>query len=346
MMKVAELRNTVSKHTKEQLELLVVELYRAMPKSLKDEKNVDELVRDPDAARAGGAGASRKSAPDFDAVAAEARKFIDYASQSYYFAPNLYVRRSERSKWRFTAKRLYRSLMECACQPENLERAAELVEELYLLLCKACRVYLFSTDDPFGAIGVSHDEFFRQTLALRNRHMSKDQFIAKALALLPAGDTGSCSSGNLLVVLEFLPLPDSKLRALEAIRQVVNGQLADKNQSQRQGRVRYSDSQDRDRRRCAECIVNTLTRMALHCCAQLSEFNEGVRFFESHYIEASEEVKLYIIVQEIHGHYGQPELVLDLITSAMARGVRPRDELLQLAESIRAVNPATPGRDA
>ena len=124
-------------------------------RALKEERDIDALVRCPDAQEIKRVKSSKKDDLDFDSVADEASTFIDYALRQYYFAPNMYVPKRERPKWRFIAKRLYRNIVPCAADPENLEEAADLVEELYSLLCKAYGVYLFSTEDPFPSVGIS-----------------------------------------------------------------------------------------------------------------------------------------------------------------------------------------------
>jgi hypothetical protein len=101
-------------------------------RALKEERDIDALVRCPDAQEIKRVKSSKKDDLDFDSVADEASTFIDYALRQYYFAPNMYVPKRERPKWRFIAKRLYRNLVPCAADPENLEEAADLVEELFV----------------------------------------------------------------------------------------------------------------------------------------------------------------------------------------------------------------------
>ncbi len=324
-MRVAELRSTIRGHSKEQLELLIVELYKAMPKALKEERDIDALVRCPDAQEVRRVKSSKEEAIDFDSVADEARTFIDYALRQYYFAPNMYVPKRERPKWRFIAKRLYRNLVQCAADAENLEEAADLVEELYKLLCKACGVYLFNTEDPFSSVGIPQAEFLHQVLALRNRHMDKDLFVRKAIALAADGASSRWlyDSDVFFVVLEFLIIPDLKRSAIAVARELI----AERKRA-------CSKERDSHKRFDIERSVNNLAKMAFHCYAQLSEFEEGIEFFNTHCIDKDEEVKLYVIVRSLADFYNQPELILNQITRAMAKGVRPRPTLIELAKSI------------
>ncbi|MEA4884416.1 MAG: hypothetical protein VB144_12340 [Clostridia bacterium] len=325
-MRIAEIRAAVRGYSKEQLELLVVELYRAMPKSLRDSRSIDAIVQNPDAQEVRRIKSSSQPSLDFDDVAYEARTFIDYAKRQYYFAPNSYVLKKDRPKWRFIAKRLYRSLVQCAAEAENLEPATNLIEELYLVLCEGCRTVLFSSEDPFGSVGISQGEFFRQLLTLRNRYMDKDTFVQKAVALVIDGMTSRWSSRTdlVLTVLDFLTIPDLKFRAIKSAQELGAKQLSE-----------YSKARRSDKQYHFQRTINALAELALHCYAQLGELEEGIKYFSGHYVD-NDEMKLYVMVTILHDHYNQTDLLLDQIVRAMANGVRPRSSLIKLANSIRA----------
>ena len=48
-MKLEELRGTLDKHSNSQLKTIIAELYKNIPKSLKEGMAVDSLISDPDA---------------------------------------------------------------------------------------------------------------------------------------------------------------------------------------------------------------------------------------------------------------------------------------------------------
>ena len=45
-MLVAELKEVIKEYPEEDLRLLIVELYKAMPKKLREDKDIDALIRD------------------------------------------------------------------------------------------------------------------------------------------------------------------------------------------------------------------------------------------------------------------------------------------------------------
>jgi hypothetical protein len=78
---------------------------------------------------------------------------------SHYYAPNKIVHKNERSKWRFKVKAFVKDLERIQVTPENVPELARLFEMLFYVLSEACGTYLFSSDDPFGAIGISQTDF-------------------------------------------------------------------------------------------------------------------------------------------------------------------------------------------
>ncbi|MEA4882814.1 MAG: hypothetical protein VB144_03960 [Clostridia bacterium] len=332
-MKITELRNVIRDYSQEQLALLVTELYKAMPKAVRDEKNIDAIVQNPDAQ------AVRRLRPShegsnlcFDDVASETRTFIENASCQCYFVPNRVITKGQRPKWRFIVRRLYGSLVQLSAQPECRQPAAELVEQLYKLLCRACRVALFSTCEPFRSVGIPQTEFFSQVLTLKRQYSDKSQFVQEAVALAVNGglDGSTTTTGLMLVFLEFLPIPDLKLRAIAAAEE-----LKDQIMNERQQARDWSDRYETEGR------LNHLTELAFHCYAQLGEFEKAIDYFDAHCLENDEEVKLYVLAQLLFYCYQQPELTAEQIRKAMARGVRPRPGLIKLAGSI-AVNKKLP----
>jgi hypothetical protein len=84
----------------------------------------------------------------------EIERFVDYAYNQYYFAPNSYVHKKERSKWRFKVKAYIKSLQGVPVYGENGIGATDLLEKLYNMLCYACGYYIFNTENPFKSVGI------------------------------------------------------------------------------------------------------------------------------------------------------------------------------------------------
>ena len=94
-MKVAELKKTIGGYRTEQLRRLLVEMYKAMPKRVKEDHGIDDMICSPASKRN-----NRKSevAPDIEALASETERFVSNAYNDYYYIPNPAVPKRERSQ--------------------------------------------------------------------------------------------------------------------------------------------------------------------------------------------------------------------------------------------------------
>jgi len=158
-MKVAELNKTIGGYTTEQLRRLLVEMYKAMPKRVKEDHGIDDMICSPASKRK-----NRKSevVPHIEALESETERFVSNAYNYYYYIANPVVPKHERSQWRFTVLRLFKNINHAVAMEANVAKAAELLEKLYVMLCYSCRYTLFSAYDSFQSVGVSQEDFFER----------------------------------------------------------------------------------------------------------------------------------------------------------------------------------------
>src|SRR5262245_15191252 len=179
-MRVAELTKTIGGYRTEQLRVLLVEMYKAMPKRVKDDFGIDDLICNPPSKRN-----KQKSdaVPGIEALAAETEQFISHAYSQYYYVPNSVVPARKRTQWRFIALRLYKHINHATSIDANTAKAAELLENLYVMLCYSCRYTLFSGYDSFQSVKVEQEEFFRTVLRLKRQHENPREFVRNSIEL-------------------------------------------------------------------------------------------------------------------------------------------------------------------
>lgn len=106
-IKLPEFRKQIETYSIEELRYLTAELYKAIPKKIKEEKDIDPLVLSvPEHFKENGTGKASspskvKKAPDLGALESEIELFLENAYAQNYFAPNRFVPKHERPKWRF-----------------------------------------------------------------------------------------------------------------------------------------------------------------------------------------------------------------------------------------------------
>lgn len=84
-MLLAEVKEELKKYKKEDLTLIICELYKAAPKKMREEKDLDDIIKDIHAYKAIGKVGKEQPQRAFEELKPEIERFIDYAYNQYYF---------------------------------------------------------------------------------------------------------------------------------------------------------------------------------------------------------------------------------------------------------------------
>ena len=322
-MKIAQVREQVKDYDSERLRIIINELYKVLPKKLIEEKGIDDLLKNPEEyvtrrKKGGGAGL-----PDFNQVKRETEIFIEYAGQDYYFAPNRVVHKKDRPKWRFIVKRLYKDLISSSKSPVYSAEAGNLLGRLYCLMCEACGVYLFSSDDPFHSVGIEQTEFFRMVVAVKKQAGLPEEWVMEAIRLIIDNDVDNYTLTTELTytLLEFLntaPLKEKAVELCERLRREIEGGAKKRRSTD------YSQNQKN----------NDLIEMVLIIQMELGEYEQAVGYFKSFYRVSNREVALYALLQWLQ-RYELKDLWLREYEAAAQQGVRLREELMNKYKWIK-----------
>ena len=202
-MLVKEVRATIEKYNKKELEGIVVELYKQVPKTKKE--SVDEYLRDINAHKKI---AFEKESLPYEEECARYDRFIALAKAGCYASPNRIVAKSERQKWRSLVRHYYKLF---AAHNEEIDRLVD----LFKVLSKGTRELVFTTWNTFKACGVAQEEYY----ALIVERVLKSGFTKQNLELLVALiNVDRDDSANLSYVLSHkMPTIDTKEMLIEAI---------------------------------------------------------------------------------------------------------------------------------
>jgi hypothetical protein len=329
-MKVAELRALLKGYSEDQLRVVVVEMYKAIPKSVKEDKEIDSILTNPEEMTAPRAHSRKhEKLPDPGALQEETTRFIEYAYQQYFLSPNTYVSKKERPKWRFTAKRLYKSIITSAENEENLPIASDLLTKLYTMLCYSCEYTLFSAYDTFESVGIEQSTFFGNVLELKFRHESPPEFVKTAINLIVdhALNRYTLYSDLMEISLHYLRSFDIIELAIAVCDQMLLKTKEAPNK-QKKGLSGISDYK-RNRK------LNNLVEMAFLCYGELQEFDTAIEYFKAHYVENDPEVKLYILLRFLF-LFQQEELFIQEYENALKEKTKPRKQLREFYEKVKA----------
>ena len=316
-MKISEVRSTIEDYSKDQLKLIVAHLYKAIPKAVKEENNIDGVIADPDSLAQPRPKTRQKELPDTELLKDDAETFIEDAYNQYYFAPNQFVHKRDRPKWRFIVKRFYKDILASASDESSIPEAAALLEKLYKLLCHSCAYILFSAYDPFQSVGIEQAEFLRKVLALKYQCQSAQVFIKGALLSLVNDPLNRYTLHKDLmeVILEFTKTTDLKEATIAQCGSLI-ATIKSQPVSNKDNMASYAK---RDK-------INMLTVMAFLCYARLYEYANAISYFKANYREADPEVALYLLLKLLYG-LNQKDYFLQEYKKAVECGVNPRDSL-------------------
>ena len=310
---------------------LALALYKAMPAKLRDEKNIDAMVKDLNAFEAVKKESAQGSAAPLDikAVSAEITQFLDYAYAQYFYIPNTFVRKAERPKWRYRARDYIKQLCVIAPETEEGRTATALLARLYALLSYAIVYYLFNTDKPFRSVGIEQDQLL-------------DTVIVRLLS-------GGVSAGNLSLAIIMIVdgYVDRDMLTMQLIQVLVN-------------RVRTADGRETAIAQCKRIweekaaagkpvgkrgassdlweykmqeAMNDLVKMTFCFYAELYEFDSGIDYFLKHYKDNKAEFTLYVLLDLLR-MYKQPALWIREYERALKRNLKPREWLKAIYEQL------------
>jgi len=334
-MKLDELRGILSQYDQERTARLAVELYKVIPKREREDNGLDDFIR-----TLASPGTTPKlvrpvntQAVDFSALRQETETFVDYAAAGYYFQPNRFVAKSARSKWRFTARRLIKSLI--AVKGENTDEAALLLVEIWRALCYTCGSYIFPTDTPFSAVGYTQPNLLDVVLAkLFYTGVTNAKIQLAVWTVLESQvDRETLPSDLQLVLIGHLKTADMKQAALDEC-DFFTGHFKDPASCPYASqRFRLTYSREWFTIDHSDDVTNLCAELYLRISIALGETDSGVEYFKSHFNWLTPEVSLFCLLNVISQYADEsPTVAKTWVTAyddAVKRGISPRPQLVK-----------------
>lgn len=323
-MLLSELRNLLKKYDENDLKVLVVEMYKSMPKKLRQEKEIDRLVEDVNKTK--DERKTKKSKIDFELLKYDVEIFIEYAYKQYYFAPNNFVHKKERPKWRFKVKGFINVLSSVSIYSEDSKVATELLEKIYSMLCYACAYYLFNTDDPFKSVGIDSGEFLEIIITRRFGDGIDAEAIKSVISLVVKSESerSYTKATSLYRIVGYLKTIDSKEIAIEQCKSIKT-EITVENQTRKRS---WNSSYWYDDK------MNAITEFVVALNLEISESENGIKYFRKYYIEKNKEVALYVLLQLLF-EYDLTEYWVSEYEKALKKDVSPRKTLQETYKKIK-----------
>ncbi len=320
-MKIQELRSKLADASKEDVECIAAEIYKLLPKA-KKESDADPLIESLLSHDEIKQMKSKDKEVDFDSLKAEVEEFLNNVDQGYYYEPNRIVPKSKRSKWRFEVKNYVKRLDAVPMNETYSAEAARLMRDLYLRLCRGCGYYIFSSEDPFRAIGITQTDFYERVVRRSFALGVDDDTIKKALmdATSVFLDRETLHAFLEFVLVSILPTSDSRYKTIGVAMSMIEEMEKELKKENKYSNHRYY----------LQSNIRNLCDTILGIGIWLGEPDDAIKYYWMHDEEKDKEVTLYRLLQTIDFFEGGSELWRKTYENAVkVRKVKPRSSLYE-----------------
>ena len=284
-MLISELKKEIKKYNQKDLESIIVELYKRIPKNKKEDYNIDDFIKNVDNKQK----INSKKEFNFEGLEKEIKYFLSCVDNEYYVVPNKIVSKKERSSWRFKVKRYYKELSNIIPNSDNGAQATMLLIEIFKRLSIGSNRLLFINWETFRALGVSQSDYYDNILKriLYNGYTKEN--LQKCIDFLDiVKDPYELSYDMFYTYISNLKTIDNK----EVSIQLINEKIEDlklKLKDEKNSRIEY-DLQE---------LLNEYVECVTDIYFELEEIEKGIKFFHKNYIERSKEIKEYVLLNKL-----------------------------------------------
>lgn len=283
-MLVSEIRKELKKYNHKELEDIILELYKRIPKKKKEEYNIDDYIKN--------VSIKNKEKQIVNLPFIDLKKeiiyFLDCVDNGYYSSPNRIISKKERSSYRFKIKKYYKALIDISIDSKDFLEATDLLVEIFKRLSIGSNRLLFVNWETFRALGVAQDEYYdviiKRILSL-GYTLENLKFCVDLLEI--PKDPYELSYNMFKVFIANLKTLDDKLLAIDIINTKVEGF----NTEIKAIKDRYSNEKYK-----LEEIKNCFVKCSLEIYCDIDEATKGIKYFDKYYTGEEKEVKEYILL--------------------------------------------------
>ncbi len=320
-MLISEIKELLKKYQEEDLKLIISEMYRSIPKKIREEKNIDDMLTDIKAFKNIGKVELQKTPIQISELKEEILQFLDYAYKSYYFAPNNFVHKKERPKWRFKVKAYIKDLQGITAYGEEGKTTTDLLEALYKMLCYACFYYLFSTDDPFRSISIDKTDLLEIIIKRRFAYGISKASLKSCVELV------SHTNASTIPLISNLKSSDSKLMTIE-LAKIVKEELekSRRTSNKNSSLIENSDYWYHEK-------INRLVEIVFRLNISLCEYDTAIQYFNNNNIESDKEITLYVLLRLLY-EYDLKTYWVNEYNKSINKKIHPRQVLENIYNHI------------
>ena len=281
----------------EEKDKIIIELYKRIPKRVKEEYDIDGYLKNIKVNE--NTKKEKEVKLTFDELASEVNYFLECAWNELYSEPNRIISKSERSKWRFKAKKYYKELSNIDINSEYYDESNKLLIELFKVLSRGTNYLLFSNWETFRAVQISQEDFFDLIMkrVLVNFNKENLETIVKLLEV-DKDPYGSLYKVIYNVFLNNLTSNNQLEMALEIIKKEVDDLNIQVIELSKKGKE-YDLKE--------KCNYFVLTILDIYI--RLEDVNKGIEYFDKYYKAYNNEMKTYDLLEELEDNEAYQEWI-------------------------------------
>lgn len=311
-MKVAELRKVIEKYNIKELGFIVAEMYKAFPKKMLDEKEIDYIIENPRKDKKDKKDKKKiLPLPDMDELFDEVSFFCSDAMDQLYFRPNREISKKERSGWRFKVIKMYKNLLLAGTVEENAEQVAISLAELYKVMCHGCGFHIFSSTRTFATIKVPHFKFLEETLKFNNIYLSGVEAAKFNIEIILNNDLDFDILTSELV--------DVALDYFKTDKQMGFGITSLNNLITKTKKLKLREYE-------AESKIKKMAIFGFKIYISNYENQKAIDFFKKYYKHPDKEIELYILIKLLK-EFEEYALIVQEYELALKNKIKPRGQL-------------------
>ncbi len=295
-MLVKELRDVIKKYDEKDLNDIIVELYKRIPKSVKEEYEIDNyLINLKDAKKI----KKEEESISFESLTEKVTYFLECVDNNLYAHPNKIINKNERSKWRFKVKRFYKELNKYPANTKEGLEATILLIQLFKRLSYGCMYLKFSNWNTFGAIGIEQSVYYDNIIKRLFANSVNETNLNLCISLLDVNkDQNELSTFMYDELIDNLNSKESKEQAIP----LLDNKISELKEELKEARD-YSD------KFYIEENINDTVYAITNIYFTLDEFEKGIAYFQKNYQETTSEVKEFILLNEIEKYHRYEEWI-------------------------------------
>jgi len=323
-MTITELKKVLKSKKKSELEVIVLALYKHIPKKIITDEGIDKIFLLEDVIEP----------VNMDKIIAKEKQlikeistFIQNFMDGNYGFPNRIIPKAKRSKWRFEVMRFYKEIVSIFPTAVLKKEFADVFGQLYEAMCEGFNNNLVTTEDSFAAIRKNQVTFLHQAIQFKKEVYSGDALYRQVWShVINEGLSEEIANDELYETLIVCFASPMDIEELIKVGKVHFSLAVEK----------YMETKKKDKYASTYDLHNMMEGLAI-LMLKIHDFESVKVLYYTNLktFKNKEEMCFGLVKTLIHNSDGPGNDILNILNQAVTEGVSLRDSLAKLHKSLQ-----------